>query len=648
MREQRLGEVAAQLEAERFVGWTELLDLADAAMAGRSLQRILLVHGPGGVGKSALLRAIERRAATAGLIVVHLDGRVLAPTPEALADALAPASDADRCLVVIDEVDELAPLGMELRRQLLDVLPARATVAIAGRRAPGRFWFEGELTSLVGSVALRPLSASESTELLGRFEIGDQAEVEALVAWGQGYPLALTLAASLPSSSNGPGSRWVPDTRLNGPEATLDDALLDRLGADELAGIDPDVLDVACIAPAVDARLLAAALPGRPTREGLAKLRALSISEPVGSRTTLHRLVRTALRSRLRTTDPDRHRTLVLRIAAHLRDRGLSDGPLIGLELADLVEEPTLRVGFDASSTHYVDGLRREELAHIADLIGASGSAWFARFARWCTDQPRNAIAVRRADGTISAVSVVCMASEMPPWAWDDIETGPVLRRARELGSLDETASMHDAIILETDPAAVAEVFRVGNAGSMGVGAVRNPRYVYVTNPSHRDDDGRAPLGYRDVPELRRSDGERELVTSMVDFGPDGFVGQLYAMILAEHQVEVPPASTSSAVGRALVDALRSFHDDDALGTSPLAGGHGAASARTAVRSAIDAAFGPSAADQLLRRALERTYLDPEGGHGPAQRELHMSRSSFYRHLQRARRRLAAHTGEPA
>jgi len=57
-------------------------------------------------------------------------------------------------------------------------------------------------------------------------------------------------------------------------------------------------------------------------------------------------------------------------------------------------------------------------------------------------------------------------------------------------------------------------------------------------------------------------------------------------------------------------------------------------------RAAIAAAFGESEADVLLRTAFERTYLDPDGGHALVRRELNMSRSSFHRHLQRARDRL--------
>ncbi|WP_421118487.1 hypothetical protein ACE2AJ_14005 [Aquihabitans daechungensis] len=130
----------------------------------------------------------------------------------------------------------------------------------------------------------------------------------------------------------------------------------------------------------------------------------------------------------------------------------------------------------------------------------------------------------------------------------------------------------------------------------------------------------------------------------MADFGPEGVPGQMYAIILAEQEAEAPGA-TSNAAGRALLAAVRSFQDDALLAAGSLAPAEGseaarAAAVRTQVEEALVQAFGPSEADQLLRRAIERTYLDPDGGHGIAQRELHMSRSSFYRHLQKARQQL--------
>lgn len=636
--------MAAELDAQRFVGREAALAVADAALAGATDNRVLHVHGPGGVGKSALLREIERRAIAAGRTVVHLDGRLILPEPDALLAALAPAA-ADGSVLIVDEADVLTPLRLPLRDAITSVVPADGVVVLGGRRAPGREWFDGGLEQLSVDLRLRPLGAAEARLLLERYGVIDGDDVDALVSWAAGYPLALTVGATLRRSE--------PEADLAASVAStpmgdgLDDLIVARLGGQELAGVDPDVLDVACVAPAVDARLLAAVLPGRATRNGLAQLRALSVSEPLGQRTTLHRLVRSALRARLRDTDPERHRAIVLKVAAHIRQRALAEGTMFVLEMADLVETHELRVGFDPSTTHYPDRYRPGDLEVVGERTGAAGTRWFERLRRWADEEPHQVVTVRRASGELAALSVICMASTAPAWADDDIETGPVLAHARAAGIVAETGMMHDLIVLEPpdDPVAIAEVLRVGNAGAMAVGAVRNPRYIYVTSAARPADDGTESLGYQDVPELRRGDDEGELTTIRTDFGPDGAIGQLYGLILMEQQAAAP-VGADGGTALALVAALRSFHDDEALAASPLAPADGdratkAEAVRGTVREAIDDAFGDSAADQQLRVAIERAYLDPEGGHGIAQRELHMSRSSFYRHLQKARQQLA-------
>jgi hypothetical protein len=646
---ERLGEVADQLDAERFVGRTRTLTLIADGVSGASRTRVFHVHGPGGVGKSALLRAVERQARASERTVVHLDGRLIAPTPDGLAGEVARAADAD--LLIIDEADELIPLRFELRQLVRTAIPASTVVVLAGRAAPGREWFDEGLDQVSADIVVRPLDNTEGRDLLGRYGVTESTDVDQILTWASGYPLALTVGANLlgappePTPSNG---RMGAAAKGDG----LDDLILARLGGREIADVDPDVLDVACVAPAVDARLLAAVLPGRPTRSGLAQLRALSVSEQLGSRTTLHRLVRSALRSRLKESDPDRYRTVVLRVAGHLHQRALTENPMIALELASLIENPDVRLGFDASTSHYADFPRPGDIEELAAFCQAADTAWFARFRRWCEEQPRQAIAVRRATGELAAMSVICMASEMPAWADDDIETGPLLRYVRANGQFDEVAHMHDTIILEdpSDTAACAEVIRVGNAGAMaGAIGTRNPRYMYVTAASWNAFDGTQPLGYQEVTELRRSDDERELQTIMADFGPEGVPGQMYALVLAEQQAEAP-ASTTNPLGSALLGAVRSFHDDAALAAGPLAPPDGtepakAAAVRAQVEDALVVSFGESEQDQRLRQAIERTYLDPDGGHGIAQRELHMSRSSFYRHLQKARQQLVDRAG---
>lgn len=618
--------------------------LVDRALAGTDPHRIVHLHGPGGVGKSAIVREVQRRAAEGGRTIVALDGRTLTPQPGAIEAAVAPAA-AEHALLVIDEVDELESVRFELRSAIVSVLSATAVVVLAGRRTPDPRWFEDGLEHLSTSVAVAPLSTTEARDLLARHGLNDAATVDPLVGWAAGYPLALTVAASLQASASAAGAEPPPPTTHRvGAGTTLDDVLLERLGGQEMAGVDPDVLDVAAIAPAVDARLLAAVLPGRPTRAGIAQLRALSIAEPLGTRTTLHRLARAALRSRLKDSDPDRYRTLVLRVADHLRMRALTEGQQSLLELADLVENPALRLGFDPGTRYYADVPRPGDVDVAAAFTGAGDTAWFGRFRRWCEDHPQQVMSVRRATGELAALTVIVMSGEAPAWATETIEIGPVLDHAAVHSRVAEAAFMHDLVVLEdpSDPEAIAEVIRVGNAGAIRRGSIRDPRYIYVTAPARREDDGTVLLGYEHIAELDRGDDERRLVTIMSDFGPDGATGQVFGLIQMEQQA--PPEDAAPAGrGLALVAALRSFNDDDALAGSPLADRSGDADAvRAEVRRAIDVAFGESdsEADALLRLAIERTYLDVDGGHGIAQRELHMSRSSFYRHLQRAREQL--------
>ena len=49
---------------------------------------VVLVHGPGGIGKSTLMREVARRGDGCGLRSMLVEGRELAPVPEALEAAV--------------------------------------------------------------------------------------------------------------------------------------------------------------------------------------------------------------------------------------------------------------------------------------------------------------------------------------------------------------------------------------------------------------------------------------------------------------------------------------------------------------------------------------------------------------------------------
>ena len=106
-------------------------------------------------------------------------------------------------------------------------------------------------------------------------------------------------------------------TRLDADGAVAE-ALIQRLAGDELEGADREVLAVAAIARAVDARMLAAVLPGLDGDLAEQWLRSRSFTEPFGVRVALHERVRKAARGGLLATDPKLYCELRRRLADHL------------------------------------------------------------------------------------------------------------------------------------------------------------------------------------------------------------------------------------------------------------------------------------------------------------------------------------------
>jgi predicted alpha/beta-fold hydrolase len=87
-----MGSLLGSRDAECFVGRERELALVSAALDDDTgtAPRILLVHGPGGIGKNSLLREIGQRGQAAGWDVVRIDGRDLDHAPGAAAAAFAP------------------------------------------------------------------------------------------------------------------------------------------------------------------------------------------------------------------------------------------------------------------------------------------------------------------------------------------------------------------------------------------------------------------------------------------------------------------------------------------------------------------------------------------------------------------------------
>ncbi len=165
----------------RFVGRAAELELFLGALAASEPSfSVLWLHGPGGVGKTALLGAFAESAEDVGVKVVSLDLRAIEPSPPAfmaeLGRALGLPTEAlsrealaggEPAVLLLDTFEAAVGLEDWLREEFVPSLPARALVVVAGRNGPGAAWRRDPgWGDLLRVVSLRNLGPDEARAFL--------------------------------------------------------------------------------------------------------------------------------------------------------------------------------------------------------------------------------------------------------------------------------------------------------------------------------------------------------------------------------------------------------------------------------------------------------------------------------------------------
>lgn len=634
-------------EAGRFVGRDAELARLDALLGPEPAAPVFFVSGPGGIGKSSLLREVGRRAVARGLPVHRVDGRAQDTAAEQLSAALGELRRDGPSLLLFDTYEQVPVLGAYLRRELEPCLAAGARVLIAGRQPPDAAWLQDGWGEIVLSTELRPLSDADAGTLIERRGLHDAAAVERLTAWGAGSPLALAVATDAVIAGH------LFDLDRIDADALLATTLLQRLAGDELDGADRDIIAVAAIARAVDAALLDSVLPGTDGDHAEAWLRTLSFAEPIGTRVTLHDRVRRAVRGALVAQDPEHERVLRRRIADHVHDRASSGELRLIADLAELVQDPQVRWGLAPPPvTHRGDRVRPGDAERVAEVLGLAEDPSWPGIRRWFDEAPEQVLVVRDADDGLAGYGIWATPATAPPWVGEDAVFGPWIEDARRRVPDGNVILLRDAADLTRSPGdrGPSAVITTGNYAALLRCGLASPRWLYATVAAD-DVEGQEflrAMGYARVPELDVVDHGREVASYHLDFGPGGIVSRVRDMVYAE--LGLPPAAiVENGMGTAdtVRQALRTFHDPIALAASPLAHGdtidERAETVRRTLREATAAAFGDSSAERLQRAVVEHGYLNARDGHARAMLDLNVSRSTYFRRLAEASDRVAAY-----
>lgn len=206
----RIADRLSNARRRHFMDRSEERGLFRTALRAADLPfLVLFIYGPGGVGKTALLREFTAIAAEEGATVYYQDARNSEPSPDAFVHTLrltlglgpdevpatALANRPGRHVLMLDTYELLTPLDGWLREIFLPQLPETVLVVLAGRNQPSPGWrADPGWQALLRVLSLRNLSSDESQQYLTLRGVPPE-QCRAVLHFTHGHPLALSLAA---------------------------------------------------------------------------------------------------------------------------------------------------------------------------------------------------------------------------------------------------------------------------------------------------------------------------------------------------------------------------------------------------------------------------------------------------------------------
>jgi hypothetical protein len=648
-------------EARRqgFVGRRDELARFDDILSCEGPVRVLYVHGPGGIGKTALLDQFRLRARAAGREPVCLDGRDVDCSADGFLAAFdrivaSTASGAD--LLLLDGYERFGPIDTWVRNEFLPSLDVGMIVVLASREPPGAPWRTDPGWRVVAAVQpLGALSTAESVDLLERAGVTQRDGVR-LAALGRGHPLTLALLADAAAAG-----REVPDDLAEVPE------LVRTLVAD-VVGEAPSEAHATGLAVCAHAWVTTEDLVRRAVGDDAPDVWAWLESRPFVTRSGdglhPHDLVRDALEADLRRRSPDGylriHRIVHEYVMATLRRPDTTDRQLWAHQKLWLHRRSPLSSAYWTMRDHGPAAVVGGELADhpaVLDLIERfEGPASAALAERWLAAQPENLSVIRSPTGLASFLFQVVYPTD--PALCD---ADPVLRAV-----LDHASS--------TSPARPGEQVWIGRFLGGAAGYQHDPYSVVIGAVAGTIEWVTRPLAWTFVasvdpafwgPGFSYIGFTEQLVTELAGcqytvYGTDWRRLPLDAWIdlLGERELTGasgpappnllrPPPLGRAAFDAAVRAALGDLHAPDRLQANPLMGSmlaFGVAGAdvdrlRASIRAGIDQVTREPRAEPL-GRVLDRTFVRPTPTQEAAAEVLSLPFSTYRRHLAKAVERL--------
>ncbi|MFE5586114.1 ATP-binding protein [Kitasatospora sp. NPDC056531] len=304
-----MGERLNRTRQRAFIGRDgELVRFRKALAGDPAAPFAFYLHGPGGIGKSSLLRRMADEAREAGRLLLELDGRFVSRDPADFERAVGPFLDVSGAVLFVDSFEHCQWLESWLWQQFLPRAADDTLVVLAGRLAPEPQWTADPAWSEVLYVReLEPFSEQQARSLLLATGIPSSLR-EDVLRFAGGNPLALSLAAAAGAAGWSGEGIWVPSAEILG-------ILLAGLVGEVPTAAHRRALEVVAQAHSTSEELLTAVLPEEDSHELFDWLRNLPFIESTHRGLYPHDAARETLVADLRWRAPSAFTTMRQRLA---------------------------------------------------------------------------------------------------------------------------------------------------------------------------------------------------------------------------------------------------------------------------------------------------------------------------------------------